>query len=71
MEDSLGVKLHVVSICEEDLCQEENQHFHTAFIEDHIAINFQLVKQVHRKFRIRDAHMAHMADEVSTQLLLT
>jgi len=62
MEEKLHVKLHVVPIGEEYLSQEENKHFHTALVDDHITINFELVKKTERKFRIRDDQIA---DKVS------
>lgn len=58
MQQQQQIKL--VPIGDEYLCQCENQYFHTAFVGTHmhLTIKFQLLKQVHRKFRITHAQIA-------------
>ena len=69
MEESLNVKLHVVSIGDEYFTLQENKHFHVASIEDHIVVTFQLVKQEHSQFRLLRDHQ--ITNKVSKPLQLT
>lgn len=62
MEESQGIKL--VSFGDEHSSQQQNQYFHNICLKDGITMKFELVKELHRKFRIRDAQVTH---EVSKQ----
>ena len=52
-----GLKL--VSFGEEHLSQQENQHLHQICLENGVTVKFELVKQIHRKFRIRNAQTTY------------
>lgn len=63
MEEQQGIKLHAVSFGDEYLTQQHSQHFHTLCLEDNITVEFQLFKQTHLKFRIRDAQVTHIVSK--------
>lgn len=60
--ENQGIKL--VSFGDEHSSQEQNKYFHSLALEDGITVKFELVKQIHRKFRIRNEQATH---EVSKQ----
>lgn len=57
MEQNQGIKL--VSSGDEHSSQQENKHFHHLCLEGGITVKFELVKQIHRKFRIRNHQAIH------------
>ena len=58
MEQNQGIKL--VSFGDEHSSQQENKHFHCLNLDkDGITVKFELVKQIHRKFRIRSHQAMH------------
>lgn len=65
MEERLGFKL--VSFGDEQFFQRDNQYFHHICLEDGVTLKFELIQQIHRKFRIRDAQAVQ---KVSKQSLL-
>ena len=65
MEEQQGIK--IIPMGDEYLSQCESQHFHTAFLDAHLKIKFELVNQVERKFIIRDAQVA---DKVRHYILI-
>ena len=65
MEQNQGIKL--VSFGDEHSSQQENKHFHPLCLEGGISVKFELVKQIHQKFRIRNHQATH---EVSKQYII-
>lgn len=62
MERTQGIKL--ASFGDEHSSQQQNKFFHPLCLKDGITVKFELVKQMHRKFRIRYEQPTH---EVSKQ----
>ena len=57
MEEQPG--MNSVAFCVEHMgLQTSTRYFHTGFIQDQVAIRFQLVKQLQRNFRINGTSMA-------------
>ena len=55
MEQQQGIKLYTIPFGDEFSNQQYNKHLHTICLEGNVTIEFQLLSQMHRKFRIRNA----------------
>lgn len=54
MEQQQEIRLQLVSFGDEYSSQQQHQHFHTLCLEEGIKVKFELLKQVQRRFRIRE-----------------